>query len=81
MVRLHGVQRNDGFDALLPLLEAERLDWAFVASGRRLADFGLVAFDMDSTLITIRCIDELADFAGRKHEVAEITEAAMRGEL
>jgi phosphoserine phosphatase len=36
---------------------------------------------MDSTLITIECIDELADFAGRKHEVAAITEAAMRGDL
>ena len=48
---------------------------------RRLADYGLVAFDMDSTLITIECIDELADVAGRKREVAAITEAAMRGEI
>ena len=47
----------------------------------RLADFRLIAFDMDSTLITIECIDELADFAGRKAEVAAITEAAMRGEI
>ncbi|HEX6361475.1 MAG TPA: phosphoserine phosphatase SerB, partial [Albitalea sp.] len=43
--------------------------------------FGLVAFDMDTTLINIECIDELADAAGRKAEVAAITEAAMRGEV
>jgi phosphoserine phosphatase len=47
----------------------------------RLADFRLVAFDMDSTLIAIECIDEIAAAAGRKAEVAAITEAAMRGEL
>ena len=47
----------------------------------RLADFRLVAFDMDSTLINIECVDEIADMAGRKAEVAEITEAAMRGEI
>jgi phosphoserine phosphatase len=47
----------------------------------RLADFKLIAFDMDSTLINIECIDEMADAAGRKPEVAAITEAAMRGEI
>ena len=47
----------------------------------RLADFGLIAFDMDSTLINIECIDEIADAAGRKAEVAAITQAAMRGEI
>ena len=47
----------------------------------RLADFGLIAFDMDSTLINIECVDEIADVAGRKAEVAAITEAAMRGEI
>ena len=47
----------------------------------RLADFKLIAFDMDSTLINIECIDEIADAAGRKAEVAAITEAAMRGEI
>ena len=47
----------------------------------RLADFKLAAFDMDSTLINIECIDEIADAAGRKAEVAAITEAAMRGEI
>jgi len=46
-----------------------------------LADFRLAAFDMDSTLITIECVDEIAAMAGRKAEVAAITEAAMRGEI
>ncbi|MCS4510570.1 phosphoserine phosphatase SerB [Xylophilus ampelinus] len=46
-----------------------------------LSDFRLIAFDMDSTLIDIECIDEIADVAGRKAEVAAITEAAMRGEI
>jgi phosphoserine phosphatase len=46
-----------------------------------LRDFGLVAFDMDSTLINIECVDEIASAAGRKAEVAAITEAAMRGEI
>ncbi|MBU6257603.1 MAG: phosphoserine phosphatase SerB [Burkholderiales bacterium] len=47
----------------------------------RLADYKLVAFDMDSTLINIECVDEIAQAAGRKAEVAAITEAAMRGEI
>jgi phosphoserine phosphatase len=47
----------------------------------KLADFKLIAFDMDSTLINIECVDEIADAAGRKTEVAAITEAAMRGEI
>ena len=47
----------------------------------RLSDFKLIAFDMDSTLINIECVDEIADAAGRKAEVAAITEAAMRGEI
>ncbi|MGA9393952.1 MAG: hypothetical protein WBV56_01300 [Azonexus sp.] len=80
-VRLTGAIRNAEFDALIPLIEAERLDWAFVDGQRTLADFGLIAFDMDSTLITIECIDELADFAGQKSAVSAITEAAMRGEI
>lgn len=47
----------------------------------RLRDFRVIAFDMDSTLIDIECIDEVADAAGRKAEVAAITEASMRGEI
>jgi len=47
----------------------------------RLADFRFAAFDMDSTLIAIECIDEIADLAGVGAQVAAITEAAMRGEI
>ncbi len=47
----------------------------------KLSDFKLIAFDMDSTLINIECIDEIADAAGLKAEVAAITEATMRGEI
>ncbi len=46
-----------------------------------LSQFRLIAFDMDSTLINIECVDEIADAVGRKAEVAAITEAAMRGEI
>jgi phosphoserine phosphatase len=49
--------------------------------GLKLSDFKLIAFDMDSTLINIECVDEIADAVGRKTEVAAITEAAMRGEI
>ena len=58
-----------------------KLDFGFVEEGRTLGDFGLLAMDMDSTLISIECIDEIADFAGRKAEVAAVTESAMRGEI
>ena len=57
------------------------LDFGFVREGATLKDFGLLAMDMDSTLIGIECIDEIADFAGRKAEVAAVTAAAMRGEI
>lgn len=76
--RLRDAQPASGIAAYC---EAARLDHAFVPESVRLADFGLVAMDMDSTLITIECIDELADLAGRKSEVGPITAAAMRGEL
>jgi phosphoserine phosphatase len=58
-----------------------RLDFGFVEEGRRFADFRLLAMDMDSTLICIECIDEIADLAGRKAEVAAVTASAMRGEI
>ena len=68
-------------DAIAPYCEAHRIDHAFMPEGRRFAGLRLLALDMDSTLITIECIDELADFAGRKEEVAEITAEAMRGNI
>jgi phosphoserine phosphatase len=68
-------------DAIAPYCERERIDFAFMAEGRRFADLKLLAMDMDSTLITIECIDELGDLAGCKSEIAAITAQAMRGEL
>ena len=47
----------------------------------KLANFRVIAFDMDSTLISIETVDEIADTMGRRAEVAAITEAAMQGEL
>ena len=61
--------------------QALGVDAEIVAAGLRAEDFRLAVFDMDSTLITIECVDEIADFAGRKAEVSAITEAAMRGEI
>jgi len=57
------------------------VDACFIDAACTLADFRLVAMDMDSTLITIECIDEIADMQGLKAQVSAITEAAMRGEL
>ncbi|MCC6534704.1 MAG: phosphoserine phosphatase SerB [Burkholderiales bacterium] len=76
--RLRGAQQRGEVAAVC---EAARLDHAYVPAGRRLADFGLVVMDMDSTLITIECIDEIADLRGVKPQVAAITAAAMRGEI
>jgi len=76
--RLAGAMKNEG---IAPLCEARRIDHAWREEGRRFADLRLLAMDMDSTLITIECIDELGDFAGRKAEIAAITAQAMRGEI
>jgi len=71
--------------ALRPTIEvaaqAAQLDATYMMGQRELSEFKLVAMDMDSTLITIECIDEIADMQGLKPQVAAITEAAMRGEL
>ena len=61
--------------------EKAKLDFAFVPENLKLADFGLMAMDMDSTLITIECIDELADIRGIKAEVSQITASSVRGEI
>ena len=64
-----------------PALASPGLVLQGVSPPLRLSDFKLIAFDMDSTLINIECVDEIADAVGRKAEVAAITEAAMRGEI
>lgn len=58
-----------------------KCDWAFVEPDARLSDYRLLALDMDSTLIEIESLDELAALAGKGAEVAALTEAAMRGEI
>jgi phosphoserine phosphatase len=76
--RLRGVQRRERVPAWCA---TRRLDHAWVPEGRRFADLKLLAMDMDSTLITIECIDEIGAHVGKKAEIAAITEQAMRGEL
>ncbi len=76
--RLVGANANP---EVAPFCEQNKLDHALVAAGRKLGDFRLVVMDMDSTLITIESIDEIADFMGLKAQVAEITAAGMRGEI
>ena len=84
------VWRCDGLHALpgaaarariVALADAARVDANFIDTPRSLASFRLAVMDMDSTLITIECIDEIADMMGIKPQVAEITRAAMRGEI
>lgn len=59
----------------------QSIDCALVPDAQRLSQFGLCVMDMDSTLINIECIDEIADMMNIKPQVAAITEAAMRGEM
>lgn len=72
---------SSGNPILVDQAHAEGLDAFFADPPLHRRDFKLLAMDMDSTLITIECIDEIADMAGLKPRVAEITAAAMRGEL
>jgi phosphoserine phosphatase len=76
--RLRDAQRHDELHAMC---EQARLDYGYVPETRRITDFRLLVMDMDSTLITIETIDELADMQGLKPQVAAITAQAMRGEI
>lgn len=67
--------------AVAAACEQYRLDYAFLPQIELLRERRILAMDMDSTLVSIECIDEIADAVGRKAEVAAITEAAMRGEI
>lgn len=80
VVRLLNVD-PDTRDEVMGLARAARMDAAWLDIVRTLSSCKLLAMDMDSTFINIECIDELADIAGKKAEVAALTEAAMRGEL
>ena len=77
-VRLIGARQHP---ELASYCDAHELDYAFVPEDGSLANYRLFVTDMDSTLINIECIDEIADMQGLKTEVAAITEAAMRGDL
>ena len=68
-------------DEVALFCESRSLDCAWVPEGRRFADLGLLAMDMDSTLITIECIDEIGGMLGIKDRIAAITASAMRGEI
>lgn len=57
------------------------IDFGFVPGDQRLDRVRLVAIDMDSTLLSVECVDELADLRGVKPETAAITASAMRGEI
>lgn len=81
-VRLHGVNADDSIRAEVQTWGTRiHADCAYVPAGRCLSDCKVLAMDMDSTLINIECIDEIAAFGGVKEQVASITEAAMRGEI
>ncbi|MGW9066343.1 phosphoserine phosphatase SerB [Achromobacter animicus] len=80
--RLLDVQHDDETRAVVDAwAEARGVDAAFVPAGLKLAHCKILAMDMDSTLINIECIDEIAGVVGVKDKVSEITEAAMRGEI
>lgn len=66
---------------LIEQAHAQQIDVACLERDVTWADFKVLAMDMDSTLINIECIDEIADLASKKAEVASITEASMRGEI
>ncbi len=76
--RLRGARRIDGVSEACA---SAGLDCATVPRQRRLADLRVLALDMDSTLITIECIDEIADYAGVRAQVSAVTASAMRGEI
>ena len=62
-------------------LHLKRIDFAILDNYRALNEFSLCVMDMDSTLISIECIDEIADMCGKKEDVALITKSAMMGEI
>lgn len=78
---LNAAKRSALASQAVELARSSGVDIASLAKPYRWRDFSVLAMDMDSTVITIECIDEIADYCGKKDEVAAITEAAMRGEI
>jgi phosphoserine phosphatase len=68
-------------ELLRTIASAYKTDLCFLQLGFKPESIKVLAMDMDSTLINIECIDEIADFTGKKSAVAQITEATMRGEI
>ena len=62
-------------------LHLKHIDFAILDCYKALNEFSLCVMDMDSTLISIECIDEIADMCGKKEDVALITKSAMMGEI
>jgi phosphoserine phosphatase len=79
--RLSGFTAPAPRAALLELCDRAGADCALIQTPQALGDFKLAVMDMDSTLITIECIDEIADMQGLKPQISAITAAAMRGEI
>lgn len=67
--------------AVIEFCAAQHIDCAYVEDSHLIKNYGLCVMDMDSTLISIECIDEIADMVGIKPQIAAITERAMQGEL
>lgn len=81
-IRLLGVKTNAAAKGeIIAACKQVRIDYAFIEPVHLLREMKLLAMDMDSTLINIECIDEIAAAVGKKAEVSAITEAAMRGEI
>lgn len=79
-VRLLGANTDNKAETIVACQQAG-VDFAYIEPVHLLRDVKVLAMDMDSTLINIECIDEIAAAVGRKAEVSAITEAAMRGEI
>lgn len=77
MARLCSSLSPEAQQAIANYCTQQQLDYAYLPNQTKLQDFRLLVMDMDSTLITIECLDEIADFCGRKAEVAEATAALM----
>ncbi|MSQ80408.1 MAG: phosphoserine phosphatase SerB [Candidatus Methylopumilus sp.] len=68
-------------EALKSYLDLKEIDFAILENYSALSEFDLCVMDMDSTLISIECIDEIADMCGKKADIALITKSAMMGEI
>ncbi len=73
--------RDDLSGDLKNQLDLKNIDFAILDNYKALNEFSLCVMDMDSTLISIECIDEIADMCGKKDDVALITKSAMMGEI